>query len=324
MKLTVGIATWNRADLLRQTLEGLTQVRIPPGVEWEILVCDNNSTDATRATVEAEIARGRLPLRYLFAPTQGKSFALNQIVSQAQGQWILFTDDDVIVDPDWVAQYVQAIARHPETGVLSGAVRALPVRPVSRSEQYLLDTFPWINALLEVPVDRPMADCPGQMGNGNNLAARTDVARRLGFDTQRCMTGGSRGGEDTVFLRSALQSGQSGWMVAGPVVGHIIPTARLGWRWLCRWHMGLGREMYYTQGPAPAGAGDLRLWHYKLIARLLCLALWRRLRGHKRQAYETLGDASAQWGYLRFGRRNSAQPSRKNHRQSSAATRSAP
>ncbi len=302
MKITVGIATWNRATLLAQTLESLTKLRIPQTVSWEVLVCDNNSSDHTKQVVEAEIAKGRLRVKYVFEPTQGKGYALNTLLHQAQGDWVLFTDDDVLVDGDWLASYQQAIERHPQAVVLSGTVKAEPVRAITAGERYLLETFPWINALFEVPSDQPMTTQPGQMGNGNNLAVRSSVARDIGFDTHRCMTGHNRGGEDTVFITSALQQGYQGWRVAGPVVHHVIPESRLGRRWLWQWHVGLGREMYFTQGPAPAGWRNLRWWHYKRIARLLMLSLLRRFTGRRKQAYETYAQAAAEWGYLSFSR----------------------
>ena len=46
--LTVVICTWNRAALLAETLEQLVCLTIPPSVEWELCVVDNNSTDTTR------------------------------------------------------------------------------------------------------------------------------------------------------------------------------------------------------------------------------------------------------------------------------------
>ncbi len=34
MKVTVAICTWNRADLLDQTLAEMRKLRIPVGVDW--------------------------------------------------------------------------------------------------------------------------------------------------------------------------------------------------------------------------------------------------------------------------------------------------
>ena len=64
MDVTVAICTWNRSALLRETLDQFTRLRIPPGVSWELLIINNNSTDATdevpRQTVVVEVGGRRL------------------------------------------------------------------------------------------------------------------------------------------------------------------------------------------------------------------------------------------------------------------------
>ena len=43
MQISIAICTWNRCQLLRQALEQMTQLAIPRGVNWELLVVNNNS-----------------------------------------------------------------------------------------------------------------------------------------------------------------------------------------------------------------------------------------------------------------------------------------
>ena len=75
MKITVAICTWNRAALLDQTLCEMHKLEIPAGVEWELLVVNNNCTDGTDAVV-AEHAKG-LPILRLFEARPGLSNAGN-------------------------------------------------------------------------------------------------------------------------------------------------------------------------------------------------------------------------------------------------------
>src|SRR5512143_830758 len=102
-RLTVAICTWNRSALLEQTLERMTRLVAPSGCTWELLVINNNSTDAT----ESVIARfeARLPIRGVFETQPGLSNARNRAVREAGGEYVLFTDDDVLVDPDWLVAY---------------------------------------------------------------------------------------------------------------------------------------------------------------------------------------------------------------------------
>ncbi|MFO0455870.1 MAG: glycosyltransferase family 2 protein, partial [Planctomycetota bacterium] len=65
----IAICTWNRSALLAQTLESLAKLRIPPGIQWRVLVVDNRSTDDTQDTLEAYA--DVLPLVILNEPEQG-------------------------------------------------------------------------------------------------------------------------------------------------------------------------------------------------------------------------------------------------------------
>jgi len=47
---TVLICTYNRASLLAETLDSLTRCRVST-LRWNVIVVDNNSTDATRQVV---------------------------------------------------------------------------------------------------------------------------------------------------------------------------------------------------------------------------------------------------------------------------------
>ena len=103
--VTVVICTWNRSELLRTTLHSLAGQQGVAHSDIEVLVVDNNSSDATRAMVhelQAQWPLGRL--RYVFEGRQGKQFALNTGIAAARHEVLAFTDDDVLFAPDWLAQ----------------------------------------------------------------------------------------------------------------------------------------------------------------------------------------------------------------------------
>jgi glycosyltransferase involved in cell wall biosynthesis len=106
MHVTVAICSWNRARRLVQTLDSLTALAVPDGVDWELLVVNNNCTDDTDRVVAS--FTDRLPLRLLHEPTPGLSCARNRAVQHAAGEYILWTDDDVVVDSAWLTSYHRA------------------------------------------------------------------------------------------------------------------------------------------------------------------------------------------------------------------------
>src|SRR5215213_11580936 len=100
MRYTVIISTYNRADVLASTLAALRRVRTPH--PWEVVVVDNHSTDHTAAVVRAAARDYPVELQYVFEPTPGKYAAMNSGIAAARGEIIAATDDDAIVDPEWL------------------------------------------------------------------------------------------------------------------------------------------------------------------------------------------------------------------------------
>ena len=104
--VSVLICTYNRAELLAQTLEALARATAPDACAVEIVVVDNNSTDDTAAIVRRAAALGPRPVQYVHERQQGKSFALNAGLLVSQGDIIALTDDDVLPSADWLVRII--------------------------------------------------------------------------------------------------------------------------------------------------------------------------------------------------------------------------
>ena len=84
MKLSVIVPAFNEEKLLGGTLACIREAAHP----WEIIVCDNNSTDRT-----AEIARAAGAV-VVFEPVNQIARARNAGAAQASGDWLVFVDAD--------------------------------------------------------------------------------------------------------------------------------------------------------------------------------------------------------------------------------------
>jgi GT2 family glycosyltransferase len=93
--VSVVIPTWNRADLLRNSLFTLGRQTIAPA---EILVVDNGSTDET-----AEVVRNSPATLISLQKNVGFAAAVNEGVQQAASEWIFILNNDVDLQPDWIA-----------------------------------------------------------------------------------------------------------------------------------------------------------------------------------------------------------------------------
>jgi glycosyltransferase involved in cell wall biosynthesis len=90
--------------------------------ETEVLIIDNNSSDATKQVVAEYISLENPVFRYLFESKPGKSRALNAGMREARGEIIAFTDDDCIPSPSWVASILKEFESDSELSVLGGRV----------------------------------------------------------------------------------------------------------------------------------------------------------------------------------------------------------
>ncbi|MFQ8827682.1 MAG: glycosyltransferase family A protein [Alistipes sp.] len=126
------IATFNHSAYLLRTLESLAGQTLP-AQEFEILVVNNNSTDDTPA-VFAEFARRHpeLRLRMVAEPDQGISYARNRGVAEAEGECIVFIDDDEEAVPDFAKSYRDFFRSRPDCDAAGGAVVPVYEAPLPR------------------------------------------------------------------------------------------------------------------------------------------------------------------------------------------------
>jgi glucosyl-dolichyl phosphate glucuronosyltransferase len=109
---SVVVCTSNRAPQLAETLTSFTKLNIPTGTTWEVVVVDNGCTDSTAEVIHS--FESTLPLRRVYQPEPGISKARNAGVDAAQGKYLIWTDDDVHVQPNWLAAFLEAFKRWPE------------------------------------------------------------------------------------------------------------------------------------------------------------------------------------------------------------------
>lgn len=118
---TIIICTCNRAEHLRETLKSIARLEVPESLSVNLVIVDNASKDHTAAVVRA-YASETIPMMYLYEPRRGKAHACNRAMAASEGELLLWTDDDVRVPRDWVAQMTAPLLAGRAEGV-SGRVR---------------------------------------------------------------------------------------------------------------------------------------------------------------------------------------------------------
>lgn len=125
---SVVICTRERPEDLRQCLDSIIS-SMPDGLPecGEVIVVDNSPTsDSTRILVE------QYPVRYLVEERVGLNWARNRGARSAAGEIVIFTDDDVVVDKDWIPSILKPF-RNPRVAAVTGLV--MPLELETRAQE---------------------------------------------------------------------------------------------------------------------------------------------------------------------------------------------
>lgn len=98
MKLSVIIPTHNRAEILKTCL---TRLENQDGVEFEVIVVDDGSTDHTEQVMREHV-RTHENVAYIKQSASHQGVARNRGVMLAKGEVIVFIGDDIFVEPGFL------------------------------------------------------------------------------------------------------------------------------------------------------------------------------------------------------------------------------
>jgi GT2 family glycosyltransferase len=104
LKVSVVIPTLNRAGLLAQTIDRIENQTIARE-HYEVLVTDNGSTDRTQEVLRQK-GRAYPNLRVFSQTKRGAAATRNVGIREAEGEIILFVDDDILAEPDLIQVHV--------------------------------------------------------------------------------------------------------------------------------------------------------------------------------------------------------------------------
>jgi glycosyltransferase involved in cell wall biosynthesis len=279
--VSVVVCTYNRARSLRLTLDALAAQVTPSPLEWELIVIDNNSADATRSVVEGFATSAPIRVRYGFEGRQGLSQARNAGIATAAGAILAFTDDDVRPAPDWVASLSVAM-RAAGADIVGG--RILPAWEAPPPAW--LEKRPLLQRELAVMAHPDFAAVVDSHGLppvwGANMALRKEVFETVGaFDVGRGVRGAKLyRGEEVDLVGRALAAGFRAVYDPRVVVWHRIATDRLRRRYFSRLYFqhAEGRAMVCDEpdGRLVLGVPRLRYW---TTVRMIGGWLWAAVRG---------------------------------------------
>ena len=226
IRLSLVIATYNRAEQLMVTLGSVATQNAAPAT-WECIVVDNNSADDTHQRVESFTKdHDKLNIRYIFESNQGLSHARNAGIKASRGDIIAFVDDDERIVEEFITAYIELFDQHPDAMAAGGKIVA----------EYPTGRPRWMSRYTEQPIANPMdfgnsvrLFPAGRIPGGGNMAMRRRLLETIGvFNTALGRTGKRLlGGEESDLFERIARSGHKVYYVPRAVMYHIIPAEKL-------------------------------------------------------------------------------------------------
>lgn len=225
--LTVVVCTFNRAAKIGGVLHALGRQTILDQIE--IVIVDDGSTDGT-----AERLRRIDGVRVItHERNRGLAAARTTGLAQARAEWVAFTDDDCLPEPDWAEQLCALAEGHPSafavggpvsavrtTGVINGYLSANP--PLAPLESSLLADTGFRHRLSEYL--RRSASAPDDSDAERSVASLPGA--NMAINKPRCVELGAWdetfvfGGEEEELFKRAIQQGLLVIYGPGPRVQH--------------------------------------------------------------------------------------------------------
>lgn len=240
--VSIVICCHNSAKLLPRTLAHLANQQVASGLNYEVIVVDNASTDGTASIAEQTWPKAhRAPLRILTEPQLGLIYARRRGVDEAKHEIVSFIDDDNWICPDWVQLVAEVMSLHPEVGACGGCNEAVcetsPPEWFERHQASYAVGAQW----------RERGDITQTRGYlwGAGLSVRKTAWRQLIDSGFHSLLVGRQGkalsaGEDAELCFALRLAGWRLWYEPRLRLQHFIMKPRLEWQYLRRLNRGFG------------------------------------------------------------------------------------
>lgn len=242
MDLTLIICTYKRGKSIDQTLNAL-QGQLPSSTKWQLLIVDNADDIETHQV--AKKYQDTLPVELIIEKKPGQNSARNAAIPHIKGELVVFTDDDITPQENWLQSLLTAAQHHPEVDVFGG--RIIPVWPDNGTPW---QANAWFSNFVYADQDLGNEDLEYKEGcypSSPNMAIRKKIFDQgITFNDKIGPIGKNRiSGSESEFLSRVLED-RKGLYIADSKVLHRITTNMMTRKYLRKrcYTMGLGMSVW--------------------------------------------------------------------------------
>lgn len=125
IKLTVGVCVRNCEGTVGQAIESVVEQDFPHNL-MEIIFVNDGSRDNTLNVIEDWASRIDIRSRVFSDSWRGLGAARNTVVNNAQGDYVVWVDGDMILERSYFAKQVRFMENNPKVGIAKGTYEPSP------------------------------------------------------------------------------------------------------------------------------------------------------------------------------------------------------
>lgn len=224
MDISIIIPTFNNSKLLKKTFDNIEKT-IKGNFLYEIIVVNNNSTDNTDEIIKEY--SNNLSVKSFFQSKQGISVAKNTGIINSTGKLVVFTDDDVRPNVNWLNAYWDAYCKNPDRYFWGGSIVS-EFESNPPSEQLLKYAPPSVRGMDLGPCERILSN--DEFFVGASWACTRKALDDVGlFNTELGLNPLKKVvmvGEETELMERLISNGYKALYLPNATVHHFVPTPK--------------------------------------------------------------------------------------------------
>jgi glycosyltransferase involved in cell wall biosynthesis len=233
--ISVIICCYNSESRIRPTLSYLKKQILSDSIPWELIIVDNRCTDATMQAAVEEWDNFYIPLRQLYEAEPGVSRARNQGILESSYEYILFCDDDNLLNSDYLQITWNLFESREDIKMLGG--QGIPLPEITPPEWF----WKYTESYAAAP-QGPVSGWANALYNAGMALRRSYflTLHQAGFKFYLTSRKGNAltSGEDSELCYAYRMANWGIWYEDSLKFQHAIPKGRLTWEYLVRLHKG--------------------------------------------------------------------------------------
>ncbi len=216
------VCTFKRPELLLRLLESLASQRTDGSFSYSVVVADNDGMKSAQPVVDGFTSRSPLLVTYCAEPQQNIALARNRAIEHADGDFVVFIDDDEFPVEDWLQNLLKTYVTSGADGVLG------PVKPY-----FEFEPPQWVKKgdFFERPTYVTGTRMVWQETRTGNVLFRKNILD--GVDTPFRSEFGTAG-EDVDFFRRMMDKGHTFVWCNEAIAYEVVPQSRCTLRYVLK------------------------------------------------------------------------------------------